>query len=156
MKEVMQFQTISGKFCIDYLWILQCCDVTVVTEVALRLLKYTAFAISTAIKSIKSEVYLFTVILVESSLLEICESSAQFHRNLTFSTVNEISLVLQEIYTEYFFNNKSRSRLVQLGHISCLKQLCTALNSSLFTQDEWLSSTGLEDFSIMLRVSITE
>lgn len=45
---------------------------------------------------------------------------------------------------------------MQLGRISCLKQLCIALNSSLFTQDEWLSSAGLEDFSIMLRVSITK
>lgn len=44
---------------------------------------------------------------------------------------------------------------MQLGRISCLKQLCIALNS-LFTQDEWLSSAGLEDFSIMLRVSITK
>lgn len=35
-------------------------------------------------------------------------------------------------------------------------QISVALNSSIFTQDKLLNSTELEDFSIMLRVSITK
>jgi len=54
------------------------------------------------------------------------------------------------------FNDKSGRRLLPLGRISCLMWLSVALNSSLFTQDKLLNSAGLEDFNIMLRVSITK
>lgn len=51
------------------------------------------------------------------------------------------------------FNDKSRSSLKQLGVPSSLMRLSVTLNSSLFTQDKLLNSTGLKDF---LRVSITK